>query len=58
MTFFLLESQLQLAFINQVYFHEKDPETIFGLVQLDRAHEMIQSLDNQGYPSFLPSNFV
>lgn len=61
---FSLESQLQLAYINQIYFHGQDAEQIFGSVRMELAHEMVQSIeiDNpetfQGYPAFLPSNFV
>ena len=60
----LLESQLQLAFINQIYFHGHDAEQIFGSVRLDLAEEMVQSIEIddpetfQGYPSSLPFNFV
>jgi hypothetical protein len=59
-----IDSQLQLAYINQIYFQERNPEDIFGPVHLDRAREMLESIalpdveHFYGYPSFLPSNFV
>jgi hypothetical protein len=62
---FLLESQLQLALINQIYFNDKNPEDIFGSVHMDLAHEMIQSiklhntkLSSVYSSSMLPPNFV
>lgn len=61
----VLESQLQLAFINQVYFNEKSPEDIFGPIHIDLVHQIVQSIDCQPIePSFLysssllPPNFV
>ena len=63
--FFALESQLQLAFINQVYFKDNNPEDIFGSVQIDVVREMVQSivLCNTELPyvyslSVFPANFV
>ncbi len=60
-----LESQLQLAIINQIYYNDKKPEDIFGSIQLDLAHEMIDSIElwNTELPfvysySKLPPNFV
>ena len=62
-----LESQLQLAFINQIYFHGHDAEQIFGSVRVDQAHQMVQTIeiDNpecfQGYPRFflrISSNYL
>lgn len=57
---FHLESQIQLAFINQIYFNDKNPEEIFGSIQLDLAREMVQSIDTTDpYSSTLfPPNFV
>ena len=52
--FVFTESQLQLAFINQIYFNDKNPEDIFGSVEIDAAHEMVKSLEF--YDSELPSN--
>lgn len=60
-----LESQLQLAFINQIYFNDKNPEDIFGSVEIDAAREMVQSIEfySLELPSDLslstfPPNFV
>lgn len=60
-----VESQLQLAIINQIYYNDKNPEEIFGAVQLDLAHEMIESIElwNTELPflhpyATLPPNFV
>jgi hypothetical protein len=60
---FFLESQLQLAYINQAYFNDKNPEDIFGSVQINLAYEIVQSL--KCYPpnlshayAFVPPNFV
>jgi hypothetical protein len=56
----ILESQLQLAIINQVYFN-KNPEDIFGSVHIDLAHKMIQSIKLQNTElsfSMFPPNFV
>ncbi|CAF1322688.1 unnamed protein product [Adineta ricciae] len=54
------KSQIQLAFINQIYFNDKNPEEIFGSIQLDLAREMMQSIDTTDlYSSTLfPPNFV
>ncbi|CAF2331167.1 unnamed protein product [Rotaria sp. Silwood2] len=59
------KSQLQLAFINQIYFNDKNPEDIFGSIQIDAAHEMVRSIElsNTEFPSnysfsMLPPNFV
>ncbi|CAF3493267.1 unnamed protein product [Rotaria socialis] len=49
------KSELQLAFINQIYFNDKNPEDIFGTVEIDAAHEMVKSLEF--YDSELSSNF-
>lgn len=59
----LLESQLQLAFINQIYFNDKNPDDIFGPVHLDLVHQMIQSIDCHPTElsllyTMLPPNFV
>ncbi|CAF0734085.1 unnamed protein product [Rotaria sp. Silwood1] len=59
------KSQLQLAFINQIYFNNKNPEDIFGSIQINAAHEMVQSIEiyntefslNYSF-SMLPPNFV
>lgn len=63
--FFILESQLELAIINQMYFNDKNPDEIFGSVRLDLAHEMVDSIElwNTEMPfirsySNLPPNFV
>lgn len=60
-----LESQLQLAIINQIYYNEKNPEEIFGTVQVDLAREMVDSIElwNTELPfihsyATLPPNFV
>ncbi|CAF4717847.1 unnamed protein product, partial [Rotaria magnacalcarata] len=29
------KSELQVAFINQIYFNDKNPEDIFGTVEID-----------------------
>lgn len=62
---FLLESQFQLALINQMYFNDKNPEDIFGSVHIDLAHEMVQSIKLKtielpvSYTSLMcPRNFV
>lgn len=62
---FSIESQLQLAFINQIYFNDKNPEAIFGPIQIDLVHQMVQSIESQqAEPSLLyssslcPPNFV
>ncbi len=58
-----LESQLQLAVINQIYFNDKNPEDIFGCVHMDLAHETVQSIELRQlelslvYSTF-PPNFV
>jgi hypothetical protein len=64
-SFFFIESQLQLAIINQVYCNEKQPEEIFGSVQLNLVDEMIDSIElwnrNISLPfcyATLPPNFV
>ena len=59
-----LESQLQMAIINQMYYNDKNPEEIFGTVRLDLAREMVDSMDLWNtelpflYSSDLPPNFV
>lgn len=60
-----VESQLQLAFINQIYFNDKNPEEIFGPVEIDLVHQMVQSIESQPMESSLfyssslcPPNFV
>lgn len=62
---FILESQLQLAIINQIYFNDKSPEDIFGSVHIELAQEMVQSIEfhdvqySSIYSSpFCPPNFV
>ncbi|CAF0724794.1 unnamed protein product [Rotaria sordida] len=60
------KSQLQLAFINQIYFNDKNPEDIFGSIQIDVAHEMVQSIELKHNTEFslnysssmFPPNFV
>ncbi|CAF0804003.1 unnamed protein product [Adineta steineri] len=59
------KSQLQLAFINQIYFNDKNPDDIFGCIHMDLAHEMVQSIESRNseithiYNSpLLPPNFV
>ncbi|CAF1458829.1 unnamed protein product [Rotaria sordida] len=39
------KDQLQLAIINQVYFHDKNPDDIFGNVCIDHVFEMINSMN-------------
>lgn len=63
--FIILESQLQLAIINQMYYNDKKPEDIFGTIHIDLVHKMIDSIElwNTELPfiysySTLPSNFV
>ncbi|CAF5143511.1 unnamed protein product, partial [Rotaria magnacalcarata] len=59
------KSELQVAFINQIYFNDKNPEDIFGTVEIDAAHEMVKSLkfydsevsSNLSFSMF-PPNFV
>ncbi|CAF1294130.1 unnamed protein product [Rotaria sordida] len=59
------KSQIELAIINQIYYNDKKPEDIFGSIHLDRAHEMINSIDlwntelpfGFSYENF-PPNFV
>jgi hypothetical protein len=63
-SFVSLESQLQMAIINQMYYNDKNPEQIFGNVRMDLAQEMVDSIElwNTELPFFyssdLPSNFV
>ncbi|CAF2021352.1 unnamed protein product [Rotaria magnacalcarata] len=59
------KSELQVAFINQIYFNDKNPEDIFGTVEIDAAHEMVKSLkfhDSEVSSNFsfsmFPPNFV
>ena len=53
-----------MAIINQMYYKDKNPEDIFGTVQMDLAREMIDSIElwNTELPFFystdLPPNFV
>jgi len=63
--FFLLsflESQLQLALINQIYFNDKNPDDIFGPIHIDLAHQMIElqtiELPLLSSYSMFPPNFV
>lgn len=44
---FFVEEQLQLAIINQVYFHEQTPEDIFGSICIEHVFDMINSIDVQ-----------
>jgi hypothetical protein len=62
--FLNLESQLQLAFINQIYFNT-NPDDIFGSIQMDVAHKMVESIQLRNIPCpdlysspLLPPNFV
>ncbi len=55
--FLHLETQIQIACINQVYFNDKNPDNIFGSLELNSAREMVQELDLYSSPS-LPPNFV
>ncbi|CAF1068589.1 unnamed protein product [Adineta steineri] len=59
------KSQLQLAIVNQIYYNDKNPEEIFGSIQLEHAHQMVDSIElwNTEVPliysySTLPPNFV
>lgn len=57
-----LESQIELAIINQIYY-DKKAEDIFGTIHLDLAHKMVDSIElwNTELPfiySTLPPNFV
>lgn len=54
---FFVEEQLQLAIINQVYFHEKTPEEIFGSICIEHVFDMINSIDvrNNGTTSMVVS---
>lgn len=51
-----LETQLQLAIVNQLYYNDQHPEQIFGLVRLDSAVQMVNAIDL--CHSALPENFV
>jgi hypothetical protein len=60
-----LESQLQLAIVNQIYYNDKNPEDIFGSIHLDHARQMVDSIElwNTELPFFhssstIPPNFV
>ncbi|CAF2542272.1 unnamed protein product [Rotaria sp. Silwood2] len=54
------KDQLQLAIINQVYFHEKNPDDIFGNVCMDHVFEMINSMNikNQKPKSMIVSRHI
>lgn len=56
----VVEDQLQLAIINQVYFQDKNPEDIFGNIRVDHVQDIVNSINfhNKASVSMIVSRHV